>query len=310
MARLGVTQHDSHSCGAGNHGVAGGAFPFPRAGTEHVGAVYEFDGNGREAVRDMDLVLLVGHRGAPDCVPPPLPAAQRRALAPAAALQEAEVVDAAQLRRFLDGGGGGGRAFATAWSDGGDGSCGARARAHGDGATCRPALLVWRDAFVDALRAGGTFVFTYEAHVGLGPAAAGLPPPPQYHERVPEHLEPIAALDGGVRYYPALVTAEEALAWEGALEGGGEGARAAETTMAAFAAEDLPRLLRGLARPDALLLLPPRAAGVVRAALEQVDGGEGMAAHVVEHESGKGALYFAAEVGVLTCTCASAKSVE
>ena len=129
MARLGVTQHDSHSCGAGNHGVAGGAFPFPRAGTEHVGAVYEFDGNGREAVRDMDLVLLVGHRGAPDCVPPPLPAAQRRALAPAAALQEAEVVDAAQLRRFLDGGGGGGRAFATAWSDGGDGSCGARARA-------------------------------------------------------------------------------------------------------------------------------------------------------------------------------------
>ncbi len=283
--------------------------------------MYEFDGSGREAVRDMDLALMVGHRGAPDCVPAALPAAGRAAFAPAAALQEAELVDAAALRAQLDaaasGAGGGTRAFATAWSSRGGGGgedagmCGARARAHGPAAVCRPALLLWRDAFVDALRGGAggaphhTFLFTYEAHVAVGAGAAGAPPPRQYHERVAEHLEPIAALDGGVRYHPALLVVEEALAWEAALAAGGAAAAAAEGAAAAFAAEEAPRLLRALARPDALLLLPPRAAGAVRAALQSVDGGAAMRAHVLEHEGGENALYFAAEAGVLLCTCAT-----
>ena len=51
---------------------------------------------------------------------------------------------------------------------------------------------------------------------------------------------------------------------------------------------------------------PPAAAAAVRAALGGVEGGAAMAAHVVDHEGGQGALYYAAEVGVLACTCAAA----
>ena len=327
MKTLGVTQHDSHSCGIANHGVQGFPFPRPRAGTEHVGAVYEFDGEGREAVRDMDLALLIGHRGAHDCIPPTFPSSGRASLSLSAAMDEAEVLDAEQLRSTLEAlswaGGtvsataGSSGAFATAWSDaasstdGNGGSGGSCAHRQLSGAVCMPTLLVWRDAFVDALLSGAgggrhTFVFTYEAHVLVGfggVGGGGLPAPLQYHERVPDNLEPISALSGGARYFPALLLVDDAMAWESALNGGGSGAVAAGAAVADWAAEDLPRLLLRLARPGTLTLLPPRVAAAARDALQQM-GAAALSEQVVEHEEGGGVLYFAAEVYVQMCKCA------
>jgi predicted lipid carrier protein YhbT len=83
---------------------------------------------------------------------------------------------------------------------------------------------------------------------------------------------------------------------EGAGGGAGSGA-------AAFAREDLPRLLRAVARPDTLVLLPARAAAAVRAELERSGDAAGLAAHIVEQEEGADALYFARHVYVHACKC-------
>ena len=95
MTALGVVQHDPHSCGAANHGLAGKPFPHARAGVEHVGAVYVYEG-GRETVRQIDLTLLKESRGAADCVPAAEPGAARKLLTINDALADAAPAGAAE----------------------------------------------------------------------------------------------------------------------------------------------------------------------------------------------------------------------
>ena len=358
MSRLGVIQHDSHSCGAGNHGVAGRPFPLPRAGTEHVGAVYVYEEGGvKEGVRAVDLALLTvneGARGAADCLPSARAGAARAALTLEQAFAEAEGVEVEDFGAAGEEGGAGAagaggaeeaaaaaaqqqqqqkqQAKATAWGDvpsgsaSGGGVCStwwlaqaqAQARAAGAGGTpappptvCRPAVIHWLDAWIDGARAssggggggGGvqrySAVFTYEAHVWVGQAPADAPAPAQYHERVPATVEPIAALDGGVRYYSSLAVVDAMYALAGALEGGAAGG-AARDGAAAFAREDLPRLVDGgLVRPETVFLLPARAAAAVAGAAPAR-----LAEHVLAQEEGSGSLYFARHAYMVTCKCA------
>ena len=108
MKTLGVVQHDSHSCGTANHGVAGKPFPKPRAGVEHVGAVYVFDENGKETVRLIDLDLLKQSRGAADCLPGNFPSASRVSISSGEArVAAAQVVAVGGFREAVEGGGGG-----------------------------------------------------------------------------------------------------------------------------------------------------------------------------------------------------------
>jgi len=104
-------------------------------------------------------------------------------------------------------------------------------------------------------------------------------------------VEPIQALDGGVRYYPSLALVDPAYGLGGPSEpSDGEG-------LAAFAKADLPRLLGSLARPDTLVLLPSAQAAAAREL-----AGE-WKEHIVEHEEGEASLYFARHLYVLTCKC-------
>jgi len=286
MKRLGVVQHDSHSCGAPNHGLAGRPFPRPRAGVEHVGAVYVYEG-GAETVRDVDLRLLRDSRGAPDCLPPPAPGAARAA--PARAAARAAAAAAAPGAPFAAAARGGARA-ATAWREGAGEAAGACAARGAGGAV----VLHWPDAFVDGVTAAGaSAVFTYADALPLGARYA----PRQYDERVPPRDEPIQALDGGVRYAPAWAVVAAAYA-------GGAGAPPPPGAAAALAAADAPRLLLALAPPDALLLLPPAWAAPVVEALRAAPDARvaALADRVVEHEAGERALYYAASVFVLDCT--------
>ena len=278
MKALGVVQHDTHSCGAANHGLAGKPFPHARAGVEHVGAVYVYEG-GRETVRQIDLTLLKESRGAADCVPAAEPGAARKLLTINDALADAAPVGAGDARA------GGGARSSTAWQGGG--LCAARV------APATPALLHWPRAWVDALRADGkTAAFTHADAVLLG--GAGYVPA-SYVERVPPTVEPIQALDGGVRYAAALVLAEPAL--------GAAAAAPSAAAAAAFARDDVPRILLALARPDALLLLPPTWAAAVRGALAaaRTPAERALATRVIDHEASETALYYAADVYVFAC---------
>jgi hypothetical protein len=338
MARLGVVQHDSHSCGASNHGVAGQPFPVPRAGTEHVGAVYVYEGSGStgssdkpsERVREMDLVLLTANpaaRGAADCIPQATPGAARRGLTLDEAFGEAEAVEVKDMAGAgLEGGsssasssssGGTGAAFratATAWGDVGAGSeeggvCShwwASSSAGGAGRVCRPALIHTTDAWVDGLLTAQqqhySAVFSQHTHVWVGSLPLHPPPPAplQYHERVPTHLEPIHALDGGVRYYSALGVVDPLYRAQGGAVSEAEAAAAAT----AFATQDLPRLLGSLVRPETVFLLPSRAAAVVGRVLQGMgEAGAVLAQHVAAQESSPSSLYWARHAYMMTCKC-------
>ena len=284
MKTLGVTQHDSHSCGAPNHGLAGEPFPRPRAGVEHVGAVYVYEGD-RETVRQVDLTLLVASRGAPDCVPPASSGASRPARSVATALADADAVESGSVFKAAARAG---RRGSTAWKGGG-GVC---------GAARTPALLHWGSGFVEGFDAAArkTSVFDYgEAlEIGVG-AGAGGKGPLNYDERVPATVEPIQALDGGVRYARALVIFEEAIV--------SADARRAETGGRSIGADDAVRVLLALADEGAFVLLPRAWGKAARAALEahKSIAAQALAARVIDFEEAENALYYANSIYVHAC---------
>jgi hypothetical protein len=206
------------------------------------------------------------------------------------------------------------RATATAWGDVGEGGEGggvcsqwwASSIAGGAGRVCRPALIHTTDAWVDGLLSAQqqhfSAVFTHHTHVWVGSLPAGPPPPAplQYHERVPNHLEPIQALDGGVRYYSALGVVDPLYRAQGGAVSDAQAAAAAT----AFATQDLPRLLGSLVRPETVFLLPSRAAAVVGRVLQGMgEAGAALAQHVAAQESAPSSLYWARHAYMMTCKC-------
>jgi hypothetical protein len=282
MKSLGVVQHDSHSCGAPNHGIQGAPFPRPRAGVEHVGAVYVYE-DSRETVRLKDLTLLIASRGAPDCVPPPMPGATRKAMTVAATLANSEVLEPTADFRVAARAG---RRVSTAWKGDAGGLCGAK---------LIPSLLHWGAGFVERFDAAArsTAVFDYgEAMSVGGPRASG---PANYDERVPASVEPIQALDGGVRYARALVIFEAAVtsADAGLADKGGR----------AVGGDDAIRVLRALADEGAFVLLPSAWAAAATGALKSHSSAEvrALAPRIIDHEVADSALYYATHVYVHTC---------
>jgi hypothetical protein len=322
MLKHGLMQHDSHSCGAGRHGpLPGRPFPRPRAGAEHVGAVYIYEQagfQGREAVRQGDLDILVRERESPACAPQSTRAgAEREEVGLASMLSRAEPVPwrSMALGEALPG-----ALVRTAWRQAGGALYCAAAGApvcDGGASPAQPVLLRWRDAFVDHEKAtrGAVYsaVFDFDRHLLVGAPrgrAVGTRDDiviPQYHERVPQHLEPYQALDGGVRYYTSLLVPSQAFG-----EPGTRGVDAGdEAAVASFVREDLPRLLRALP-PETIALLP---AGLFdaaeRAVSARVAGGEissaqagALLAHLVRQE-GPPILYYARDVFISGCGCAT-----
>ena len=326
MLRHGLTQHDSHSCAAGRHGpLPGLPFPRPRAGAEHVGAVYVYDqpgASGREAVRQGDLDILIRERESVACAPTTTRAgAEREEWSFSAALAAAQPV---VWRDMVRGGAAIGSAGAgeapllrTTWRQAaGADACAVAPRCDG-GSAQQPAMLRWRDAFVDHEKATQgavyTAVFDYEHHLLVG-APRGRPVGardgiviPQYHERVAQHEEPYQALDGGVRYYSALLVPAAAYGESDQRVGAADVA-----AVAAFASEDLPRMLRA-APPEAIVLLPGGLLAAVEAALiarvaaagggaPASDEAARILAHLVQQE-GSPVLYYARDVFVVGCGC-------
>jgi hypothetical protein len=261
-------------------------------------------------VRLIDLSLLQGSRGAPDCVPTPVPGSMRRGVSVLEALNEAEPLDPPSFLATASMNDGHDlpppplpNSHATAWGDEGKGLCSSSPTPHSSrvGRVCAPAVLHWVDAFVDraivtaTVAAAYTTVFTYDTHMYVGKVPTNSPPPPplQYHERVPPTVEPIQALDGGVRYYTSLAVVDPSYYY--GLEGGEESAAAA--ALSAFATHDLPRLLTSALRPETVVLLPQ---GVAKAV--QGKAGE-WKEHVVAQEEGENSLYYARHVYVFTCRC-------
>lgn len=303
MQTHGNAQHDSHSCS--KYGPGGGPWPRPRAGLEHVGAVYLWDGAGHEKAREGDCALLNNNWGTAECASPPFPSSGRKAWRLPTARESSHRVPLDALLPCPLGGdevtghdGDGLYGCSVGWRQ-------ATGMCSGEG---RAAVLHWRDAFVDGDLGTHSAVFTYSAHtfVGVG-ASSPLPPPPlAYHERVPPSLEPIQAYDGGVRYYTSLALVDGG--WAYGSPGGGGLAAAAST----FAREDLPRLLQ-LVPGETVVLLPALAAAAVRTALAGMTGEDvpspvahqfspsALARHVVEQQSGSGVLHYARDVFVYGC---------
>jgi hypothetical protein len=160
-----------------------------------------------------------------------------------------------------------------------------------------------------------TSLFDFEWHVVVGPesstAAASVPVPPHYHERVPDPGgDPVTLLDGGLRVHTSLLVIQPALAATGRSDVG--------AFARTFAREDLPRLLQ-LVPADTLVLLPPDVASAVAQELPGGTAAAGagaddpaerawrasLAAHVVAHDPAP-ALYYAKDAFVFTCTCEAA----
>ena len=306
MKTLGVVQHDSHSCGIGNHGVAGQPFPRPRAGVEHVGAVYIYE-NNKETVRQIDLDLLIHNRGASDCIPSEFPSSARTAFSSVAARTAAtsvlpNVFPSTIIIGGSGGSGGGGdegrrkRRIVTEWRSS-ESTSGTGGTACGDGKSAT--LLYWPDAFVDGFIGGASSaIFTYTDAILLTSDANYIPK--QYHERVPPGSEPIQGLDGGVRYAPGLLLFSSVYG-NRIEEGGGDDDIVTRAT--ALANQEIPRVLGGLVGPETLFLLPAAWALHVRKALEKSTDARirALSTRVIDQEEGGNVLYYAASVYLLEC---------
>lgn len=256
MQAQGVAQYDSHSCT--NWGAGGKPWPRPRAGLEHVGAVYLWDLAWHERAREGDCALLINNLGSQQCASPSFPAAQRKALRVSEAFTSSHPSTRQDVAECAQGGdestgpdAQGMYGCSIGWSSAG--MC-----SSGQGAV---RLLHWRDSFIEHVTPGShTALFTYRQHmfVGLAQAAALPPPPAQYHERVGAAVEPIQVYDGGVRYYTSLLVVDAPWVYQA----GGIAEQAAQ-----FAKEDLPRLLQ-VVPAETIVLLPQAAAAAVKAALD------------------------------------------
>lgn len=302
MLQHGLVQHDSHSCQAGRHGPdAGRAWPRPRAGTEHVGAVYLFEGPGAsETARDIDLDLI------------------RKQPEPAACQPQGTVAgkDRKSLGRFF------GDLVLQTQSSGATKSKNSllphikanpwRVGPYRDLLSSKcikkklPSFITWNDAFIDhemALKSDGSpysAVFDYESHFILGsPPISAVSDaelsPPQYHERMPNMLEPIQALNGGVRYYQSLIVLDAAYGPSRVLR------EDDDNSIDLFFCQDFPNMHRATSS-EAILLLPKR---VYQKSMERLsalknyflspDNYEYIVSHILEQEPAP-ALYYAPSV--------------
>jgi hypothetical protein len=329
MAAGGVLQHDSFFCQSnGGRWAApdehGRPFPRPRTGAEHAGQTHWFDGAGDEETKSIDIITMRDKPGHPACASRLMPSTARRGISVADALAAAPAVAPAEVAACRAN-------CSSAWRQASGGVCslppsGLRAAGGGDDRPpCVSSLLHLREAHIDSLNppvAGftdngdnHTSVFDFERHVVVGahpgmPASA-VPAPLNMYERIPDHgIDPVAALNGGLRAFPALLLVQPALG----VRMGDEEAWARE-----FVAVDMPRLLQ-VAGVSTLLLLPPAVAAAIdsaiAAALAAGSGGGGigvdeaasrawllaMAGHVIAHE-GAPALYYAPDAYVFACTC-------
>lgn len=302
MLNEGLAQHDSYSCQVGRHGPAGLPFPRPRAGVEHVGGVYLWDGQGHEIPRQGDLDILIRDREPAACAPSTTVSGENRK-----ELSFSQLAAAGPSVAWGQLSGCKGKC-STSWSQK-EGVCTAKAAT---GSSCKPSLVHWQDAFIDHAKSNQnvpyTAVFDYDNHVIVGAPrshSVGVKDGmiiPQYHERMPYEKEPIQALDGGVRYYSSLAILSSTYG-ENALQPTDTAA------VAALALHDLPRILQAV-HADSIFLLPSGLASAVDNVLLAA-GGDGripaaqattLRQHIVSQE-GPPTLYYGRDVYVHACSC-------
>ena len=312
MLQHGVVQHDSHSCQAGRHGPdAGRAWPRPRAGTEHVGAVYLFEGPGAsETARDIDLDLIRRQPEPAACQPQGTVAGKDRKSLGRTFGEFVDVIkespssgaavskNAVSLRNLR----------AQPW----------RVGPYRDLLSTKclssilPSYVIWTDAFIDhemALKSDGSpysAVFDYESHFILGSppvltASDAELSPPQYHERMPNMLEPIQALNGGVRYYQSLIVLDAAYGPRRVLR------EDDNDSIDLFFCQDFPNMHRATSS-EAILLLPKK---LYEKSMERLAALKGtflaqeyydyLVSHILEQEPAP-ALYYAPSVYVFGAT--------
>jgi hypothetical protein len=313
MLQHGVIQHDSHSCQAGHHGPgAGRAWPRPRAGTEHVGAVYLYEGpGGSETARDIDLDLIRRQPEPQACQPQGTVAGKDRKSFGRSFGEFVEkttpTVGAGEaIKKKM-------QVISSPW----------RAGPYRNLLSSRcqsmriPSFVLWRDAFIDHEKmlpndgsSSYTSVFDYDSYYIVGappPSTSSLSEselaPPQYHERMPNMLEPIQALNGGVRYYQSLMVLDAAYGPGRVLRENDE------SSIDIFFCQDFPNMHKATSS-ETILLLPKKVYEASMARLTAIKGTlineesyEYLVSHILEQESAP-ALYYAPDVyvfGVNSC---------
>lgn len=315
MVSNGLTQHDSYSCAPHRHGnIPGLPFPRPRAGVEHVGAVYLFENTGLEQPRQGDLDILIRERPPAECQPTTTVIGEKRAeWSYNDAVASSKVVPWNELvtcktdplsSPYIPGGAY--KPCSSAWKQT-HSVCTYRKTTNDNNKACSPQLLRWENSWIDHLKENSgniyTAVFDYDHHIILGaPENRAGVSIPQYHERMPYEQEPIQALDGGVRYYSSLIVAE-------ALYGVRRITATDTEKLTHFALQDIPRILQ-ITPSESILLLPP----AISSALTQIYSTavtnykiteeivEQIKTHLVNHESYP-SLYYSNEVYVHSCLC-------